>query len=42
MPFGLSGFIWALVLVQFQFQLQLQLRQQALLKRFQSATPEYL
>ena len=40
MPFGLSGLIWALVLVP--MQLRLQLRQRALLKRFQSVTPVYL
>ena len=34
--FGLSGLIWALVLVP------IQLRQRVLLKRFQAVTPEYL
>jgi uncharacterized membrane protein len=36
MLFGLSGLIWALVLVP------IQLRQRVLLKRFQAVTPEYL
>ena len=36
MLFGLSGLIWALVLVP------IQLRQRVLLKRFQAITPEYL
>jgi uncharacterized membrane protein len=36
MLFGLSGLIWALVLVP------IQLRQRVLLKRFQKITPEYL
>ena len=36
MLFGLSGLIWALVLVP------IQLRQRLLLKRFQAVTPEYL
>ena len=36
MLFGLSGLIWALILVP------IQLRQRLLLKRFQAITPEYL
>ena len=36
MLFGLSGLIWALVLVP------IQLRQRVLLKQFQAITPEYL
>ena len=36
MLFGLSGLIWALVLVP------IQLRQRVLLKQFQTITPEYL